>query len=105
MVLVMVVLGLRTTDVQYPVATGLATPLANSCPIAGKFQLFSRGRDRPVFKYSLDDAKHSSIRRNYFTFLFDQIRDSITTICFVSLILVMSFFNPVFVDPDHCALC
>lgn len=36
MVLVMVVLAFRTTDVQSPVATGLDMLLANSCRIAGK---------------------------------------------------------------------
>lgn len=36
MVLVMVVLAFRATDVPSPVATALAMPLANSCRIAGK---------------------------------------------------------------------
>lgn len=36
MVLVMVMLAFRATDVQSPVATALAMPLANSCRIAGK---------------------------------------------------------------------
>lgn len=46
-VLVMVVLAFWTTDVQSPVATGLAMPLVNSCRIAGKiFSSFFNGELR-----------------------------------------------------------
>lgn len=96
-VLVMVVLGLRTTDVQYPVATGLATPLANSCPIAGKFQSFSRGRNRSALECSLEDARHSPIRLNYFTLVPGEIRYSIMNHVSSPPTLVTFFVNPVFV--------